>query len=62
MGQAAGGGYSGPLSSTYTDNERGILKQFYRSLSKLYHPDLNPDTDTTAQMQLLNKLKEQWGV
>ena len=39
-----------------------MLKEFYRKLSKLYHPDLNPDKDTTAQMQVLNKLKEHWGV
>ena len=39
-----------------------ILKRFYRSLSKTYHPDLNPGKDTTAAMQLLNRLKETWGV
>lgn len=49
-------------SSSYTADETAILKQFYRSLSKLYHPDLNPDKDTTAAMQVLNKLKEQWGI
>lgn len=48
--------------STYTEEETAILKQFYRSLSKTYHPDLNPGRDTTAEMQLLNKLKEAWGV
>lgn len=53
-------GVSAP--STYTDSETAILKQFYRSLSKSYHPDLNPGKDTTAEMQLLNKLKEAWGV
>lgn len=64
-----GGGYSGgsgsysvPPSSTYTGQERDMLKQFYRALTKKYHPDLNPGTDTTAQMQLLNKLKESWGI
>ena len=64
-GQSGGqssGSYSVPSVSTYTDAERVILKQFYRSLSKLYHPDLNPDKDTKAQMQMLNRLKEQWGV
>lgn len=54
--------YSIPSVSTYTAEETAILKQFYRSLSKTYHPDLNPGKDTTAQMQLLNKLKEAWGV
>ena len=56
------GSYSIPSASTYTDTEQAMLKEFYRSLSKKYHPDLNPDRDTTAQMQLLNKLKEAWGV
>lgn len=56
------GRYSIPSSSTYSEEDRAILKQFYRSLSKTYHPDLNPGEDTTAQMQLLNRLKEAWGV
>lgn len=60
--QYTGGSYSVPFSSTYTEGERDILKQFYRSLSKTYHPDMNPGEDTTAAMQLLNKLKEAWGV
>lgn len=57
-----GGSYSVPVRGTYTAEETAILKQFYRSLSKTYHPDLNPGKDTTAEMQLLNKLKEAWGV
>ena len=56
------GSYSIPSASTYTTEETAILKQFYRSLSKTYHPDLNPGKNTTAEMQLLNKLKDQWGV
>lgn len=56
------GSYSIPFSSTYTEAETAILKQFYRSLSKIYHPDLNPGEDTTEAMKLLNKLKEQWSV
>lgn len=56
------GSYSAPYVSTYTEADRAILKQFYRSLSKLYHPDLHPGEDFTAQMQLLNRLKELWGV
>ena len=56
------GGYSIPSVSTYSGEEKAVLKEFYRKLSKLYHPDLNPDKDTTAQMQVLNKLKEHWGV
>lgn len=61
----SGGGsrsYSVPSVSTYSESETAILKQFYRSLSKAYHPDLNPGKDTTAEMQLLNKLKESWNI
>ena len=56
------GGCSVPSVSTYTEEETTLLKKSYRSLTKTYHPDLNPDEDTTAEMQLLNKLKEAWGV
>ena len=56
------GSYSIPAASTYTEDEKGILRQFYKSLSKTYHPDLNPGKDTTAAMQLLNRLKEAWGL
>lgn len=42
--------YSVPPSSTYSYDDRAILKKFYKELSKIYHPDLNPGTDTTAQM------------
>lgn len=61
-GQYSGGGYSVPLVSNYKESERAILKQFYRSLAKQFHPDVNHDRDTTADLQLLNRLKEQWGV
>ena len=57
--QSTAGGYSVPSVSTYSEDERAILKKFYRSLSKTYHPDLNPNEDTTEAMKLLNKLKEQ---
>lgn len=60
--QYTSGSYSIPSSSTYNDDDRAILKKFYKELSKRFHPDLNPGTDTTAQMQLLNRLKEQWGI
>lgn len=57
-----GGSYSLPSVSTYSETETATLKEFYKKLSKIYHPDLNPGKDTTAAMQLLNKLKEGWGV
>lgn len=62
FGGGFGGSYGFPIASTYTPAETAILKNFYRTLSKTYHPDLNPGKDTTAEMQLLNKLKGEWGV
>lgn len=58
----SGSSYGVSISSTYTDNEREQLKQFYKILSKKFHPDLNPDKDTKAEMQLINRLKDEWGV
>jgi hypothetical protein len=62
--------YSGSGSSSYSNykhsnhdgEDKETLKQFYRVLSKKFHPDSNPDTDTSKQMQLLNQLKDEWGV
>lgn len=42
--------------------EKETLKQFYRVLSKKFHPDENPDIDTSKQMTILNRLKDEWGV
>ncbi len=58
---------SGPKSFGYTggqqnDENKAILKQFYRTLSKSYHPDSNPGKDTSEEMKLLNQLKTDWGV
>ncbi len=55
-------GYCNSISNNYTDNEKETLKQFYRILSKKFHPDANPDIDTSNQMQLLNQLKVEWGL
>jgi len=54
------GSYQVPTDSTYTDDEKTLLKKFYRTLSKEFHPD-NATGDTEA-MQLVNKLKGDWGV
>lgn len=62
---AFGGGnssYQDFTCSNYTDSDKEILKRFYRVLSKKFHPDANPDTDTSKEMQLLNQLKTKWGV
>ncbi len=62
----SGGGnsssYRSAVFSTYTDEERKMLKQFYRALTKQFHPDLNHDMDTTEHMKFLNKLAEEWGL
>lgn len=58
----SGGSYSFASVSTYTENETGMLRQFYKVLAKKYHPDLNPERDTTKEMQLLNRLKDEWNV
>lgn len=60
--QHTNGSYCASSASNYNEYERAILKKFYRSLSKTYHPDLNRNEDTAEAMKLLNKLKEQWGV
>jgi len=54
--------YCSTVSSTYTDKEKKMLKQFYRALTKQFHPDINHDRDTTEHMKLLNKLAEEWGL
>lgn len=55
-------GFSSSRAGSYTEEERAMLKRFYKVLSMKFHPDLNQGTDTTKEMQLLNKLKEGWGV
>ena len=44
------------------EENRAIFKQFYRTLSKIYHPDSNPGKDTSEEMKALNQLKTDWGV
>ena len=58
----SGGRYSISSPSTYTEDETDILRQFYKVLAKKFHPDLNQERDTTKEMQLLNRLKESWGI
>lgn len=50
------------FSSEYNESEREILIRFYKVLAKKYHPDSNPDIDTSAEMVLINKLKKAWRV
>lgn len=45
---------------SYTEEEMGYLKKFYKTLAKNYHPDICHD-DGKA-MQFLNKLKTHWNL
>lgn len=47
--------------ANYSETDLKYLKKFYRTLATRYHPDSN-NNDTTGEMQLINKLKEQWGI
>ena len=60
--EGGGSSYHNSISDNYMEEDREILKQFYRSLTKQFHPDANPDADTSKEMQLLNRLKSEWGV
>ena len=57
-----GSSYHNSISDNHTDEDKETLKQFYRVLSKKFHPDANPGIDTSKEMQLLNRLKSEWGV
>jgi hypothetical protein len=58
----SGSSYSDVVHSNHNSEDKDTLKQFYRVLSKKFHPDSNPDADTSKQMRLLNQLKGQWGI
>ena len=60
--QGSSSSYGGSISNNHSEEEKAVLKQFYRELSKKFHPDANPDADTSQQMQLLNQLKQEWGL
>lgn len=45
-------------TSAYTDEEKILLKRFYRVLSQKYHPDTQEGSNEA--MTLINKLKQQW--
>lgn len=54
--------YYNTVNDNYTDEEKVILKQFFRVLAKKYHPDSNAGKDTTKEMALLNKLRDRFGL
>lgn len=43
----------------YSNDEKALLKKFYRTLAQKFHPDVIGEQDA---MTLINKLKEEWGV
>lgn len=55
------GGYQGIKQSTYTEDEKVMLKQIYRVLALKFHPDKN-EGEGGEIMNLVNKLKEEWGI
>lgn len=55
-------GYSNLFSGNHNEKDKDILKQFYKVLAKKFHPDSNPDCDTSEQMQVLNQIKDEWGI
>lgn len=61
-GGYGGSSYCGEFSSNYNEGDKAMLKKFYRTLSKAFHPDSNPDRDTAEEMKMLNRLKSDWGV
>lgn len=61
-GGDSGGSYCGNSSGNYSESDRVMLKKFYRTLSKAFHPDSNQGVDTSEEMKLLNCLKNDWGV
>lgn len=56
------GSYFESNPSNHSSEDKEMLKQFYRVLSKKFHPDSNPDKDTSKEMKLLNQIKDQWGI
>jgi RNAse (barnase) inhibitor barstar len=54
------GNLFGTDSGSYTDDEQAMLKNFYKTLSKAYHPDIT--NGDGKEMQLVNRLKESWGI
>lgn len=61
----SGSGGSSCFNSSHSNHQpedKEMFKQFYRVLTKKFHPDANPDKDTSKEMQLLNQLKTEWNV
>ena len=56
-------GYSGINSSTYTEEEKGLIEEIvslgFKAVAKKYHPDINPNLKNATELfQRLNGVKE----
>ena len=51
-GGYSGGSYCGTAASNCNETDKALLKKFYRTLSKAFHPDSNPDKDTSEEILL----------
>ena len=56
----SGSNQLGTGQGAYSDDEKAMLKKFYRALSQKFHPDCA--TGSNEAMALVNKLKQQWNV
>ena len=50
------------MADTMDPQKAEAYKAIYKAAAKALHPDANPDRDTSGAMQVLNELKQQWGV
>lgn len=55
--------YSGSVSSTYTQEEKGLIEEIvslgFRAVAKKYHPDINPNLENATELfQKLNDVKD----
>jgi len=60
-----GGGsssYHNSFSDNHNEEDKEVLKQFYKVLAKKFHPDANLDKDTSKEMKILNQLRQEWGL
>ena len=50
------------MADTMDPQKAEAYKAIYKAAAKALHPDANPGKDTSGAMQVLNELKQQWGV
>lgn len=50
--------YITSMHGNYNEEERKLLKEAFKLLAMKYHPDRNPDKNTTEIMATINNLKE----